>query len=104
MRSGEAEEHSVKGWSIAIVSEWLEKRGFGNVVENFGKEEVDGGMLLKLTDKTMHGLGMGNDVQRLKLTCAIDKLANPKYVTNLLHHCARCFYARFCVGFPSIRF
>lgn len=59
-------------WSVRQVAEWLSSHGFGKrVVDEFGKNAVDGDMLFDLTDSDLRDtLGISEDAQRRRLMAA----------------------------------
>lgn len=58
---------NVSEWSCAMVEEWLEGLGLGQLSDRFGDEAVDGEVLLELQDQDLLMLGVSRLGDRKKL-------------------------------------
>jgi len=74
----------VDEWSISEVTSWLRSQGFGDLTRLFAKHQIDGQVLLTLTEKDMANspINMETFGQIRKMRLAIDKLCQQNIVSR----------------------
>jgi len=64
----------VLDWTVKHVSQWLKQKGFGDYINEFKENEIDGATLLNLPDESFEKLGLDNPIKVAKVKGLIEKL------------------------------